>query len=419
MGLLEQLNLRPSKRADAKKLLAGFVADVKSLIAEQHPAGDKLRKIAVAAGADAKAGLWVEVKKKVEAGKKALEQATKPVKEAKKVANADSGSDTPTDSAVDPGADAKFEPDGGKAPHRPLGARTVRLRLQVPSGYEGLRESVEARFARELMSRTLVRQPDGSRSPIHRERELVERSNLRALYSMMRPGEQVELTVRMIPGAGGNRYERLVFALPADYVAGGDVEFDVSGRVGAGGIAPPNYVPPHPPANRDEAWRLAQRVLEEQLGGTPVGGGPQLMWTPTPTGISRMMPAVPGPMGFGPGGDAVPRQAGQTNPRWAVMPAPLNDTARVLGQMLQRRFNMDRIGGAADLDPAAVRSVVNDFIAEARRAKAARNDRLARLGAAAAISGGELMFAEDLRRYTAAETRLFEGDPTCLWRYVN
>jgi len=108
MGLLEQLNLSPTKRADAEKLLAGFVTDVKSLIAKKHPAGDEMRKVAVAAGADAKAGLWGEVKKKVEAGKKALEQATKPVKEAKKVVNGDFGSDTPTDSAVDPGAAARI-----------------------------------------------------------------------------------------------------------------------------------------------------------------------------------------------------------------------------------------------------------------------------------------------------------------------
>lgn len=115
MGLLEQLNLRPPKRsaakpgsdgaaAEAQKLLAGFAADVKALIADRHPDGDALRKIAVAAGADAKAGLWDEVKKKIEAGKKAFERATQPVKDARKVANADFGSDTRTDSAVDPGA---------------------------------------------------------------------------------------------------------------------------------------------------------------------------------------------------------------------------------------------------------------------------------------------------------------------------
>jgi hypothetical protein len=93
----------PGLAADTKKLLAGFLRDIQSLVADQHPDGDKLRKLAIAAGNDAKAGLWEEVKKKVAVGKKAFEQAIKPVKDAKKVANADFGSDTPTDSTVDPG----------------------------------------------------------------------------------------------------------------------------------------------------------------------------------------------------------------------------------------------------------------------------------------------------------------------------
>ena len=120
MSLLQELKLRPPKTraatdksaiADAQARLAGFVADVKSLIGDQHPAGTELRTLAQSAGADAKAGLWDEVmkkvelgKKKVEAARKSVEQALKPVKDAKKVVDQDFGSDTPTDSAVDPGA---------------------------------------------------------------------------------------------------------------------------------------------------------------------------------------------------------------------------------------------------------------------------------------------------------------------------
>ncbi len=120
MSLLQELKLRPPKRraapdhsaiTSAQKHLAGFVDDVKALIADKHPEGDALKQIAQSAGADAKAGLWDEVMKKVELGrkkvdaaKKSVEQALKPAKDAQKVVDQDFGSGTPTDSAVDPGA---------------------------------------------------------------------------------------------------------------------------------------------------------------------------------------------------------------------------------------------------------------------------------------------------------------------------
>ncbi len=75
--------------------------------------------------------------------------------------------------------------------------------------------------------------------------------------------------------------------------------------------------------------------------------------------------------------------------------------------------------GADDLPEGEIRSVVKEFIAAARAAKAMRNDRLARLDAATSVGGGQAMFADDLMHYMLAEVRLFEGDPTCLCRYVN
>jgi pyruvate-formate lyase len=75
------------------------------------------------------------------------------------------------------------------------------------------------------------------------------------------------------------------------------------------------------------------------------------------------------------------------------------------------------LGG--DLNEAAIREVVNQFIAEARDARVMRNDRYNRLTAGAGQWGGGAMVDRDLRLYTAAELRLFEGDPTCLWRYVH
>jgi hypothetical protein len=312
------------------------------------------------------------------------------------------------------GAQGKSGPDAG-GPARPIQARSIRLRIRAPQSYDELRVQVEARFATEVMSRTTVAQPDGGTAPIHRERELVAQSNLRQLHATMQPGEAYELTGRLVPGPGGHSYQELVFSLPQGSVVRPPIP--PPRPPGIRGIAPPNYVPPHPPRNRDDAWRQAQRILEETVGQA-VGGGADVMWTPTSTGISKMMPAVPGPAGFGPGGDAVPRQFGQTNPRWAVMPPLLNDTAKILAVMLQKRFNLDRVGGAVDLDPAAVRSVVVDFVAEARAAKATRNDRLHRLDAAASVLGGQSMFADDLRCYSRAESQLFQGDPTCMWRYV-
>ena len=103
MGLLTALNLPTPKALAAAKDAAG------------HPQGEKMRALATAAGADANAGLWDQVKEKVAQGKKSIEGLTKaygdarkevlkPLEDAKKVADADYGNETPTQSAVDPGA---------------------------------------------------------------------------------------------------------------------------------------------------------------------------------------------------------------------------------------------------------------------------------------------------------------------------
>jgi hypothetical protein len=105
MGLLDALKLtRPvrgtgqkASATQAQQRLAAFIQDLKPLLAAKHPQGEQLRQVAVSAGTDAKAGLWEEVMKKIE-------QARKKLDAAKQVANADYGSDTPTESQVEPGA---------------------------------------------------------------------------------------------------------------------------------------------------------------------------------------------------------------------------------------------------------------------------------------------------------------------------
>lgn len=124
MGLLSALNLptpkaladdRAGKAKEAQGALAEFIGDVKGLLAAGHPQAAKMRTLAAAAGADAKAGLWDQVKEKVAQGRKSIEgltkaygdarkEALKPLEDAKKVANADYGNEAPTQSAVDPGA---------------------------------------------------------------------------------------------------------------------------------------------------------------------------------------------------------------------------------------------------------------------------------------------------------------------------
>jgi len=124
MGLLSALNL-PTPKAlahgqagqakEAQGALAEFIGDVKGLLATGHPQGEKMRTLAAAAGADAKAGLWDQVKEKVAQGKKSIEGLAKaygdakkevlePLENAKKVVEADYGNEAPTQSAVDPGA---------------------------------------------------------------------------------------------------------------------------------------------------------------------------------------------------------------------------------------------------------------------------------------------------------------------------
>ena len=124
MGLLSALNLptpkapahEPAGKAkEAKGALEAFIGDVKELLADGHPQAGQLRTLAAAAGADAKAGLWDQVKEKVAQGRKSLEglskaygdakkEVLKPLEDAKKVADADYGNEAPTQSAVDPGA---------------------------------------------------------------------------------------------------------------------------------------------------------------------------------------------------------------------------------------------------------------------------------------------------------------------------
>ena len=79
IGLLSALNLptpkaladgKAGKAKEAQGALAEFIGDVKGLVAAGHPQAGKMRTLAAAAGADAKAGLWDQVKEKVAQGRK-------------------------------------------------------------------------------------------------------------------------------------------------------------------------------------------------------------------------------------------------------------------------------------------------------------------------------------------------------------
>jgi TolA-binding protein len=300
---------------------------------------------------------------------------------------------------------------------RPLRERQVRVTATVTAEYDDLRAAAEPVVARQVMSRTEVEQPGGGRQPIRRERELVESSNLRRIHGTLTPGDQVELIGRLIPGPGGHRYQRLVFRVSS--VTGG-TDIQVGGRPGVRGIAPPNYEPPRGVPNREDRWRRAQAMLAERLGNptlAQLGAGPDEMWTPTPTCISRMMPAVVSPTGPGQGGTDVPRQIRLGRPRWRALPTPHSSTVKIFAHLLESRFGTESAVGAPELSDGAIDLVVRQFIGSATAAKDARDQRLAQLGLAGTGGGGS-MYQRDLNAYRQAERAYFEDDVTCLWRYV-
>lgn len=169
---------------------------------------------------------------------------------------------------------------------------------------------------------------------------------------------------------------------------------------------------------REDRWQQAKNYLESQLGGVTVGGGADVMWTPTITCVTRMIPVVPTPFGNpnpNAGTDVPSPPLCRDRPASSCMPEPHRYTVRNLGQMLERRF---RIELETVLSESMVREVVTDFIHQCRQAKNRRDELLNRLNLGASQGGGR-MVQRDREAYLNAERTWFENDPTCLWRYVN
>jgi hypothetical protein len=163
---------------------------------------------------------------------------------------------------------------------------------------------------------------------------------------------------------------------------------------------------------RDSMWRRAQQILEERVGAN-VGGGVDLMWTPTSTAINRMMPTIP-LFGYDiQAGRDVPRVINRVRPASQHMPRPHSDTVRILGNMLDQTYRLN-----STLNDQLMGSTIDYFLEYGRRAKSFRGERLTRLEVATSQGGGS-MIADDLRAYNHAEQVYFIGDPTCIWRYLS
>jgi hypothetical protein len=302
--------------------------------------------------------------------------------------------------------------------NRPVRERTIHFRVRMPATFEELQRAVEGELSRDVMSRTQVDQPGGGQAPIRRERELVAGSNLRELYDQHRPGDQVELDGRLLPNEGATRYERLVFEVPS--IRGEEIH--VEGRTGPSTLAPPGYDGPAQVPDRAGRWRRAQQLLEEALGGAIVGSGPDQMWTPTPTCISRMMPTLPalfGPRANAEAGNAVPRVIHTSHPSSQHMPQPHSVTVRIFGEMLEQRFGINNAGGAQELGDGMIRSVITELIQTTRDSKQAEAVRDRLLHGGTSEFGGGSIIEPDLRAYQRARQAYFLGDATCLWRYVD
>ena len=171
-----------------------------------------------------------------------------------------------------------------------------------------------------------------------------------------------------------------------------------------------------PPAvpDREEKWRYAQQFLESRVDAR-VGGDPDLMWTPTASGVLRMIPRLPlfdhSPPNYGANVPSEPFCS--TRPASNCMPQPHFETRMILGEQLERAFRLNN-----NLSNRQIQGVVNRFINVAEFAHERRTSRLLRLQTASSQGGGS-MIQRDLQMYHEAERRYFLADPTCMWRYVN
>lgn len=163
--------------------------------------------------------------------------------------------------------------------------------------------------------------------------------------------------------------------------------------------------------DRDNKWAYAKRVLEQRLNASFPGNADQI-WTPTSTGMVRIMPRMP----LGPEpehyGDSVPQELGNQRPSSRYMPQPHRETIRTLGGMLTREFRLNQ-----NLSNRQIERVVIGFIDDARQANQTRLRRLRVLEFQASQGGGSLI-GRDLDRYRAAERQYFVNDPFCIFRHM-
>ncbi len=171
--------------------------------------------------------------------------------------------------------------------------------------------------------------------------------------------------------------------------------------------------------DEEEVFRRAQEMVEELLGAT-VGGGPEVLWTPTPTAIYMMIPRIPLfeddlPSFYG---SAVPPEAlSSARPASQHMPGLHSSTVRILAEELRSGYRYGFPRGGARTE-AQIRTVVEAMITICRQAIAAQNARIESLESRLSFGGGGSMISDELARYARAEREYLSDDPTCLWRYV-
>jgi len=176
-------------------------------------------------------------------------------------------------------------------------------------------------------------------------------------------------------------------------------------------------VPGRPPIqDRDEKWGYARQYLEDRVGAV-VGSGPDDMWTPTQTGVLKLMPRYPIseillPDYYG-ANVPDPENLCREIPASSCMPPLHSDTVNILGDLLETRYENEQ----QNLTEGMIRQVVDGFIGYAEEALAKRNYREARL-LAQADAGGTSAVQQGLERFYMAERLWFREDNTCMWRYV-
>jgi outer membrane protein OmpA-like peptidoglycan-associated protein len=173
--------------------------------------------------------------------------------------------------------------------------------------------------------------------------------------------------------------------------------------------------PPIP--NRDDLWRLAQEYLESRVGGEAVGGGPDLMWTPTRRGVLAMIPRIPLfedsvlPSYYG--ANVPTDDLCRDRPASTCIPPPHFATVSILGSKLTEAARRGR-----SLDERVIRSVVDEFIRTCVEARTASARRVESLQERLSFQEGASSIQPEIDRYTRAEQEYFLNDPTCLWRYI-